>query len=90
VFSRQADASGAGGGAVTTVGEATGDDPMLRKSNPGGWSQRRYQQRAENLWEENAKAVADQVAGLVDEIGARTARPGSAPRPAWWPKRRRR
>jgi len=71
-FSRRAAASGAGGAAdVVSVGEDTGADPELRKSNPGGWSQRRYQNRAENLWEHNAKAVADQVASLVDETGAR-------------------
>lgn len=54
-----------------SVGEEGGDDPMLRKTNPGGWSQRRYQNRAENLWEQNAKAVADQVAALADETKAR-------------------
>jgi len=72
VFSRRAAAAGTGGGAdVVTVGEDTGADPGLRKSKPGGWSQRRYQNRAENLWEHNAKAVADQVTALVDETGAR-------------------
>jgi hypothetical protein len=71
-FSRRAAASGTGdGAAVVTVGEDTGADPELRKSSPGGWSQRRYQNRAENLWEQNAKAVADQVASLVGETGAR-------------------
>src|SRR5437764_181382 len=70
-FSRRAAAHGAGGATVTTVGEESGSDPNLRKSNPGGWSQRRYQNRAENLWEQNAKSVADQVASLVDETGAR-------------------
>ena len=58
-------------GDVTTVGQPTGDDPNLRKTQPGGWSQRRYQTRAENLWEQNAKEVADQVTSLVDETGAR-------------------
>jgi len=71
VFSRGAAASGAGDAPVVTAGEDTGDDPVLRKASPGGWSQRRYQNRAENLWEQNAKTVADQVASLVDEIGAR-------------------
>lgn len=71
-FSRRAAGEGTGAAAdVVTVGEDTGSDPDLRKSNPGGWSQRRYQNRAENLWEHNAKAVADQVASLVDETGAR-------------------
>ncbi|RZS87127.1 hypothetical protein EV189_2550 [Motilibacter rhizosphaerae] len=39
-----------------------------RKVNAGGWSQKRYQQRAENLWEENA----DQVAAELDRILAET------------------
>jgi hypothetical protein len=64
VFTRRADS-------IVTVGEDSSDDPDLRKSNPGGWSQRRYQQRAENLWERNARAVADEVAARADEVGAR-------------------
>ena len=71
VFSRAAAETGAGDTPVVTVGQETGQDPVIRKNSPGGWSQHRYQNRAENLWEQNAKAVADQVAGLVDEIGAR-------------------
>jgi Bacterial archaeo-eukaryotic release factor family 2 len=71
VFSRQADAFGAGGAPLVSVGEDSGDIPVLRKSNPGGWSQRRYQNRAENQWEHNAKQVADRVAELADETGAR-------------------
>jgi hypothetical protein len=71
VFSREAAATGAGDAPVVTVGEESGQDPQLRKNNPGGWSQRRYQNRAENLWEQNAKTVADQVSALVDQIGAR-------------------
>ncbi len=47
------------------------DDPDLRRSKPGGWSQRRYQQRAENTWEANAAAVADRVATLAQLTGAR-------------------
>jgi hypothetical protein len=71
VFSRAAAGEGAGETDVVTVGQDTGQDPVLRKNQPGGWSQRRYQNRAENLWEQNAKAVADQITSLVDEIGAR-------------------
>jgi hypothetical protein len=56
---------------VQTVGLPSGDQPHLRKTHPGGWSQRRYQTRAENLWDRNAKEVADQVTGLVDEHDVR-------------------
>jgi peptide subunit release factor 1 (eRF1) len=41
----------------------------VRKPKPGGWSQRRYQQRAENTWKENASNVAEAIAKLVDEHG---------------------
>jgi peptide subunit release factor 1 (eRF1) len=37
----------------------------------GGWSQRRYQQRQVNTWEENAHEVADEVARLAKRIDAR-------------------
>jgi peptide subunit release factor 1 (eRF1) len=47
-----------------------GADP-LRKAAAGGWSQKRYQQRAENVWEQNADAVAADVAKLVDRVQAR-------------------
>ena len=51
--------------------EAGGEDFPLRKSGPGGWSQRRFQQRAENTWGQNAGDVAVELAGLVDRVGAR-------------------
>jgi peptide subunit release factor 1 (eRF1) len=51
--------------------EAGGADDPLTRSSPGGWSQRRYQQRAENTWEENAKDVAVEVENLVDAVDAR-------------------
>src|SRR5581483_9510060 len=71
VLSRAAAGTGGGDAPVVTVGQSTGGDPDLRKTNPGGWSQRRYQNRAENLWEHNARQVAEQVAALSDEVGAR-------------------
>jgi hypothetical protein len=71
VFTRRADSIGAGGAPVVSVGDENGEDPVLRKSNPGGWSQRRYQNRAENQWEQNAKEVADHVTALAGETGAR-------------------
>ena len=46
--------------------EVSGDDSApVTKSAPGGWSQRRYQQRAENTWQDNAQNVADEVANLA-------------------------
>ena len=50
--------------------EAGGDDHPLSKVGAGGWSQRRFQQRAENTWESNADDVAQELVGLVDRIGA--------------------
>lgn len=51
----------------TTV---TGDDEYIHRGAPGGWSQRRFQQRAENLWESNAKDVAVEVDRLAASINA--------------------
>jgi Bacterial archaeo-eukaryotic release factor family 2 len=51
--------------------EAGGDDFPIRKPNAGGWSQRRYQERAEHTWERNAADVADQVARLARRVDAR-------------------
>ena len=43
-----------------------GRDLHITRSGPGGWSQRRFQQRAENRWEANAREVADELTRLVD------------------------
>ncbi|HTJ76475.1 MAG TPA: Vms1/Ankzf1 family peptidyl-tRNA hydrolase [Acidimicrobiales bacterium] len=51
--------------------EAGGEDFPIRKPNAGGWSQRRYQERAEHTWERNAADVADQVARLARRVDAR-------------------
>jgi hypothetical protein len=61
----------ADGGESASVAGAEPGDPHLRKTGPGGWSQRRYQNRAENQWQANAKEVADRLASVVDETGAR-------------------
>ena len=50
---------------------AGGVDGPLTKSAPGGWSQRQYQRRAENTWEQNAGDVADKLVALADEIDPR-------------------
>jgi hypothetical protein len=48
-----------------------GETLHITRSAPGGWSQRRFQQRAENVWEHNARLVAEAVADAADEISAR-------------------
>jgi hypothetical protein len=48
-----------------------GAEQPIRKVGPGGWSQRRYQERAENTWEENAESVADVVHRLADRVEPR-------------------
>lgn len=50
--------------------EAGGIGPVTKPSG-GGWSQRRYQERAENAWETNAKDVATEVVRLADQVDAR-------------------
>jgi hypothetical protein len=47
------------------------DDPEIRRSAPGGWSQRRYQQRAENRWRANAEEVGSRLEALTAEIDPR-------------------
>jgi hypothetical protein len=48
-----------------------GENLHLTRSAPGGWSQHRFQQRAENRWETNAREVADAVTRLVDTTAPR-------------------
>jgi Bacterial archaeo-eukaryotic release factor family 2 len=57
---------------MASVREVAGDpNEPITKVAPGGWSQRRYQQRAEHTWERNAGTVADEVVRLCDKIDAR-------------------
>jgi Bacterial archaeo-eukaryotic release factor family 2 len=66
------------GGEVRVVGpdaheedhEVRGDEFNVRKVKAGGWSQKKYQQSAENTWEHNAKLVADDVTRAVRRTGA--------------------
>ena len=46
-------------------------DPHISKSKPGGWSQRRYQERAENAWEHNAKEVVERLTKICDIVEPR-------------------
>lgn len=61
-------------------GDATGTEPdaavegdteHIHRGHPGGWSQRRFQQRAENTWEKNAAGVATEVDDLATRVDAR-------------------
>jgi hypothetical protein len=51
--------------------QAGGDEFPIRKVNAGGWSQLRYQHRAENTWEQNAEDVASELNQLVERFDAR-------------------
>jgi hypothetical protein len=51
-------------------GEVEGDHDEIRRVKPGGWSQRRYQDRAEDSWKENAEQVAERVARLARDLDA--------------------
>lgn len=53
------------------TGSVEGETTFLHRGHPGGWSQRRYQQRAENTWERNAAGVAAEVDALAAAVSAR-------------------
>jgi len=46
------------------------DGQPQRKVAAGGWSQARYQRRAENTWDSHARQVADAVGEVSDQLGA--------------------
>jgi peptide subunit release factor 1 (eRF1) len=47
------------------------DVKAVTKTQPGGWSQPRYQRRVENAWEASAEEVADVVMNMADEVRAK-------------------
>lgn len=51
--------------------EVEGTQLHVTRSAPGGWSQRRFQQRAENRWEANAREVCYALTRLVDATAPR-------------------
>ncbi|HSP28613.1 MAG TPA: Vms1/Ankzf1 family peptidyl-tRNA hydrolase [Ilumatobacteraceae bacterium] len=53
------------GGRVLGTEQVEGDTEYIHRGHPGGWSQRRFQQRAENTWERNADDVASQVVEMA-------------------------
>jgi hypothetical protein len=76
-----ADLFASGSGVKDQHVEAGGESryPLARNA-PGGWSQRRYQQRAINNWAHNAAEVAVEVSRLVEEVGPDIVLAGGDPR----------
>jgi hypothetical protein len=62
--------AGSGGGGPTRTWTVTGPDDEIERNAPGGWSQPRYQRRAEDSWRHNAATIAESVMAGVDEVGA--------------------
>lgn len=48
-----------------------GETLHIHRGRPGGWSHRRFQQRAENRWDQNAEGVAEEVQAMAQRIDAR-------------------
>ncbi len=65
-----ADLTAFDGGDVLATESVDGATVHIHRGHPGGWSQRRFQQRAENTWEDNARQVADAVATLARKVDA--------------------
>ncbi len=58
-------------GDVAATDAVEGDTLHIHRGHPGGWSQRRFQQRAENTWDRNADDVAEAVSVVADQVEAR-------------------
>jgi hypothetical protein len=66
------------GGEVVAVGGSgaawrdwmAGRQWPVHKVSVGGWSQDKFQRRAEDTWEENAKELAAEVISAADQVGA--------------------
>ena len=65
-----ADLTAFDGGSVLAAESVEGERLHIHRGHPGGWSQRRFQQRAENTWEDNARLVADAVSDLAGRVDA--------------------
>lgn len=65
-----ADLTAFDGGTVLETDSIDGSTVHIHRGHPGGWSQRRFQQRAENTWEANARLVSDAVADLAHRVDA--------------------
>lgn len=60
----------AGGDQPVQVATVEGVDDEIERNAPGGWSQPRYQQRAEDSWRHNAARVAEEVGKSIAAVGA--------------------
>ncbi len=58
-------------GDVVKTDSVDGDTLHIHRGHFGGWSQRRFQQRAENTWDRNADNVAEAVRDVADQVDAR-------------------
>lgn len=59
------------GGTILGAEVVEGETEHIHRGHPGGWSQRRFQQRAENTWDENADDVAAAAHRLAIDVDAR-------------------
>ncbi len=59
------------GSDVLSVDQVQGDTVYIHRGAAGGWSQKRFQQRAENTWERNGNEVAEAVIDLARSVDAR-------------------
>jgi hypothetical protein len=66
-----ADVFGVVGDTEAVHEDVQGDSAPIEKNAPGGWSQKRYQTRAESSWSENAADVARVVEETCDRIDAK-------------------
>ena len=57
-------------GRVISSEQVEGETFQIHRGHPGGWSQHRFQQRAENTWETNADDVAASTIEVAERIGA--------------------
>ena len=57
-------------GDEAAITDVEGSHDVIRKPAGGGWSQQRFQRRAEDSWERNAEEVADEVASIAGRHGA--------------------
>ncbi len=56
---------------IDQVATVTGQEEFIHRAAQGGWSQHRYQTRAEQVWEANAALVADKLDKLAAELGTK-------------------